>query len=78
MKKLIKLIATELVDLPEEVDVVETENNGYIKVELRVADQDMGKVIGKQGKIAKAIRNVAKAAATKNNQKVEVKITQND
>ncbi|MGM0380196.1 MAG: KH domain-containing protein [Bacillota bacterium] len=78
MKKLIKLIATELVDLPEEVDVVETENNGYIKVELRVADQDMGKVIGKQGKIAKAIRNVAKAAATKKNQKVEVKITQND
>jgi len=78
VKKLIKLIATELVDLPEEVDVVETENNGYIKVELRVADQDMGKVIGKQGKIAKAIRNVAKAAATKKNQKVEVKITQND
>lgn len=78
MKKLIKLIAVELVDLPEKVDVVETENNGYIKVELRVADQDMGKVIGKQGKIAKAIRNVAKAAATKKNQKVEVKITQND
>lgn len=78
MKKLIKLIAIELVDLPEEVDVVETKNNGYIKVELRVADQDMGKVIGKQGKIAKAIRNVAKAAATKKNQKVEVKITQND
>lgn len=76
MKILVEEVAKELVDLPEEVVVTEKSNNGYIKILLQVADQDMGKVIGKRGKIAKALRNIAKAAATKKGQKVEIKIAQ--
>ncbi|MEA1975942.1 MAG: KH domain-containing protein [Bacillota bacterium] len=76
MKALIELIAKELVDSPDEVEVQEVIENGIVKIRLRVAEQDMGKVIGKQGKIAKAIRTVAKAAATKKNQKVVIEISQ--
>lgn len=76
MKKLIELIAKKLVDNPEQVEVSEDVKGNFVKIELKVADADMGKVIGKQGKIAKAIRTVAKAAATKNNQKVVIEITQ--
>ena len=76
MKTLIELIAKELVDNPDQVEVQEIVEDGLVKIHLQVADQDMGKVIGKQGKIAKAIRTVAKAAATKKNQKVIIEITQ--
>ena len=61
-------------DYPDEVNVTETENEKAIVLELRVAQSDMGKVIGKQGRIAKAIRSVVKAAASKENKKVIVDI----
>ena len=64
MKELVEVIAKSLVDYPDQVVVTETENEKAIVLELRVAQSDMGKVIGKQGRIAKAIRSVVKAAAS--------------
>jgi len=74
MKELVEVIAKALVDNPDEVVVTETENGKNITIELHVAASDMGKVIGKQGRIAKAIRSVVKAASSKDNKKVEVEI----
>ena len=74
MKDLVEVIAKALVDNPEEVVVTEKESGRNIKVELHVAPSDMGKVIGKQGRIAKAIRSVVKAASSKDNKKVDVEI----
>ncbi len=76
MKELVEVIAKSLVDCPDEVVVTQTENDKAIVLELRVAQSDMGKVIGKQGRIAKAIRSVVKAAASKENKKVIVEIMQ--
>ena len=76
MKELVEVIAKSLVEHPDEVVVTETENETSIVVELRVAPSDMGKVIGKQGRIAKAIRSVVKAAASKEEKKVIVEIMQ--
>ena len=76
MKELVEVIAKALVDSPSEVDVTETEDDSTINVELRVAPGDMGKVIGKQGRIAKAIRSVVKAASSKENKRVNVEIIQ--
>ena len=76
MKELVEVTAKALVDHPDEVTVTETENEKAIVVELRVAQTDMGKVIGKQGRIAKAIRSVVKAAASKAEKKVIVEIVQ--
>ncbi len=77
MKDVLEIIAKSLVDYPEQVDVKENENeDGTITLELRVAESDMGKVIGKQGRIAKAIRTVVKAAASRENKKVAVEILQ--
>ncbi|MBQ8147619.1 MAG: KH domain-containing protein [Lachnospiraceae bacterium] len=74
MVELVELIAKSLVDHPDEVVVTQTESENVITVELKVAADDMGKVIGKQGSIAKSIRTVVKAAASKGDKKVEVKI----
>ena len=74
MKKLVEVIAKSLVDHPEEVVVTETENEKTIVVELKVAADDMGKVIGKQGRVAKSIRTVVKAAASRDDKKVVVDI----
>ena len=75
MKELVEVIAKALVDHPEEVVVTEkTEGKNVIIVELHVAQSDMGKVIGKQGRIAKAIRSVVKAASSKDNKIVDVEI----
>lgn len=74
MTKLVEAIAKSLVDNPEGVVVIETQGRQGTVIELRVAPEDMGKVIGKQGRIAKALRTVVKAAATRNNQKVTVEI----
>ncbi len=74
MGELVKTIAVELVDYPEQVVVTETETEHAINVELKVADDDMGKVIGKQGRIAKAIRSVVKAASTGLDKRVNVEI----
>ena len=74
MKELVKVIAMSLVDHPEEVVVTEEEKDDTLVLELTVSTEDMGKVIGKQGRIAKAIRTVVKAAASKEDRKVIVDI----
>ena len=76
MKELVEVIAKSLVDYPDEVQVTETENDKAVVLELKVAQSYMGKVIGKQGRIAKAIRTVVKAAASKEDRKVIVEIMQ--
>lgn len=74
MKELVEVIAKALVDNPDEVVVTEKEEGKNLVVELHVAQSDMGKVIGKQGRIAKAIRSVVKAASSKDNKRVDVEI----
>ncbi|MCL2674323.1 MAG: KH domain-containing protein [Defluviitaleaceae bacterium] len=75
MKELLETIAKNLVDNPDQVRVTEsTGSSGALTLELHVAQEDMGKVIGKQGKIAKAIRSVVKAAAIHKNVRVVVEI----
>ncbi|MBD5136468.1 MAG: KH domain-containing protein [Lachnospiraceae bacterium] len=76
MKELVEVIAKALVNNPDEVVVTEREDEKGIVVELKVDPSDMGKVIGKQGRIAKAIRSVVKAAASKEEKKVIVEILQ--
>ncbi len=76
MKELLESIARALVDFPDEVSVNEVEGERSIILELKVSKDDMGKVIGKQGRIAKAIRTVVKAAAVKEDKTVVVNILQ--
>ncbi len=76
MRELVEVIAKALVDSPEEVVVTEREDGNALIIELRVSKNDMGKVIGKQGRIAKAIRSVVKAASSKEERKVIVDILQ--
>ena len=76
MKELVEVIAKSFVTHPDQVVVTETETEENVLVELRVAPEDMGKVIGKQGRIAKALRTVVKVAATKDDKKVVVDILQ--
>ncbi len=76
MVELVDTIARALVDHPDEVNVKEVEGKQAIVIELKVSSEDMGKVIGKQGRIAKAIRTVVKAAASKEKKKVIVEIIQ--
>ena len=74
MKQLVEVIAKSLVENPDEVVVTETEKDDAIVVELKVGPADMGKVIGRQGRIAKAIRTVVKAATSNDNKRVDVEI----
>ena len=74
MKEIVEVIATSFVDHPESVEVSEKQDGDQLLLELRVAEDDMGKVIGRQGRIAKALRTVVKAAATRENKKVTVEI----
>ena len=74
MKELVEVIASALVDNPSEVVVTETETEDGIVLSLTVAPDDMGKVIGKQGRIAKAIRTVVRAAGSKGDKKIMVDI----
>ncbi len=74
MVELVKYTAQALVEKPEAVDVRMVENEDSITIELRVDPDDMGKVIGKQGRIAKSIRSVVKAATVKNEKPVFVEI----
>lgn len=77
MKELVEVIAKALVDSPDEVAVNERiEDDGTIVIELHVADNDMGKVIGKKGRIAKSIRTVVKTVAIKQDKKVVVDIVE--
>ncbi len=73
-KELVEVIAKSLVDNPEEVNVTEKTEGRNTILELHVASSDMGKVIGKQGRIAKAIRSVVKAAASRDRKNVDVEI----
>ena len=74
MKDLVKVIAVSLVDHPEEVVVTEKQDGKDIRIQLHVAPSDMGKVIGRQGRIAKAIRSVVKAASSREEYRVDVDI----
>ena len=74
MKEIVEVIAKSLVDHPESVEVSEKQDGNQLLLELCVAEDDMGKVIGRQGRIAKALRTVVKAAATRENKKVTVEI----
>ena len=74
MKDLVEYIAKSLVDNPQEVDVREIEGDNSVVIELRVASEDMGKVIGKQGKIAKSIRILSKVLAAKEGKRVAIEI----
>ena len=74
MKELVEILAKSLVDHPEEVVVTEKEESRRTVIELHVAQEDMGKVIGKQGRIAKAIRTVVKASASTDSSRVDVDI----
>ena len=74
MRELVEYLAKSLVDQPDQVTVTETEGPEAVIIELNVAPEDMGKVIGKQGRIAKAIRTVVKAAASRLDKPVFVEI----
>ncbi len=74
MRELVEFIVKSLVDRPDDVQVSQVEGEKSLIIELRVAEEDMGKVIGKQGRIARAIRTVVKAAATKEGKMVHVEI----
>ena len=76
MKELVEVIAKSLVDHPEDVEVIETSKDDAIYVELKVAQEDMGKVIGKEGKVAKSIRTVMKAVAGKERKKVSIEFVE--
>ena len=75
MKELVEVIAKALVEKPDEVVVTEKVNGRRTTVMLKVAPSDMGKVIGKQGRIAKSLRSVVKAAASRENARADVEIT---
>lgn len=74
MKELVEVIAKALVEYPDEVVVTQKQEGQNIRLQLHVAPSDMGKVIGKQGRIAKAIRSVVKAASSKEDYRVDVDI----
>ena len=74
MKELLEVIARGLVEKPEEVTVTMTEDENEILLQLSVAEEDMGKVIGKQGKIARAIRTIVRASAAETDKKIMVEI----
>ncbi|MGL6173255.1 MAG: KH domain-containing protein [Cellulosilyticaceae bacterium] len=76
MKNLVEVIAKELVDYPEQVCVSQKEDDQTVIIELKVAPEDMGKIIGKQGRIAKAIRSIVKSASATSEKKVVVEIMQ--
>jgi hypothetical protein len=74
MKDLIEYIVKALVDKPEEVSITETEGESATIIEVKVADEDAGKVIGREGRIANALRTLAKAAGSKDKKRVTVEI----
>ncbi|MGI5900934.1 MAG: KH domain-containing protein [Desulfitobacteriia bacterium] len=76
MKQVVEVLAKALVDHPEQVSVTQSATEKTVHLQLRVASEDMGKVIGKQGKIANAIRTIVKAAAVKDGRRVIVDIDQ--
>ncbi len=76
MKEMLEIIIKNLVANPDQVEIMESQKENAISFSVKVANSDMGKVIGKQGRIAKAIRTVAKAIATKENKKVNIEFVE--
>jgi hypothetical protein len=76
MKKALEYIVTQIVDDPKKVEISENEENGMINFAIQVAATDMGKIIGKNGKVIRAIRNVVKIAAIKQNKKINIALTE--
>ena len=76
MKEMLEIMIKNLVASPEQVQITEDQKENVIQFHVKVADSDMGKVIGKQGRIAKAIRTVAKAIGSKENQKVNIEFVE--
>lgn len=76
MKEMLEIIIKNLVANPEQVTITEDQKENIINFSVKVANEDMGKVIGKQGRIAKAIRTVSKAIATKENKKVNIEFVE--
>lgn len=76
MKELVEVLARGLVDNPDQVEINEVEGEKSIIIELKVAEEDMGKIIGKKGRIAKAIRTVVKASAAREGKRAVVEIIQ--
>ena len=74
MKDLLEYVVKSLVDNPDSVQIDESENDGEVVFEVRVAPEDMGRIIGKGGRIAKAVRSLMKAASFKENKRVNVEI----
>jgi len=76
MKELVQYLAKSLVSNPDAVEVTETQNNGVSVLELKVAKEDLGRIIGKQGRTAKSIRALLNAAASRSNRKVVLEIVE--
>lgn len=76
MRELVEYLARSLVEHPDEVSVEEFEEDGELIIELRVADGDVGRVIGREGRVAKAIRTIARAAAAGEDRRVSVDIVE--
>jgi len=76
VKELVEILAKALVDHSDQVNVIQSETDKSVHLQLTVAPEDMGKVIGKQGKIANAIRTLVKAAAVKDGRRVHIDIDQ--
>ncbi len=76
MKKALEYIITQIVDEPEKVEISEQEDQGMINFTITVAQADMGKVIGKNGKVIRAIRNVVKISAIKQNKKINIALAE--
>lgn len=74
MKDLLEYVVKSLVNNPDSVQIDESENDGEVVFEVRVAPEDMGRIIGKGGRIAKAVRSLMKAASFKENKRVNVEI----
>lgn len=76
MKKALEFIVTQIVDNPKKVEILETEDNGMINFAIKVDKSDMGRIIGKNGKVIRAIRNVIKISAIKQNKKINIALTE--
>ena len=76
MKEMLEALVKSLVDFPEKVEINEVEGEKFTTLELRVDPSDMGKVIGRQGRIIKAVRTLMKAYATKENKRLSVEIVE--
>jgi uncharacterized protein len=76
MKKALEYIVAQIVDDPQKIEISEVEDNGMINFAIKVAASDMGKIIGKNGKVIRAIRNVVKIVAIKQNKKINIALTE--